>query len=129
MKILWCWRCRMDIPMLEPNEARQVWDQQYRGLETFDWSSLDRIYDELGDRHLVDERLRFENESGGMLREYERITGCHETRPAALYHHLVGLYGSPCKWCGKPLRTPRAKLCGSCMRPVAQDSIFQGSPT
>jgi hypothetical protein len=55
---------------------------------------------------------------GPILREYERITGFHETNPNAIYHHRLGLYGPPCAHCGKPLRTPRARVCGSCMRPV-----------
>ena len=55
---------------------------------------------------------------GPFLREYERITGFHETNPNAIYHHVLSMYGPPCTNCGKPLRTPRAKLCGSCMKPV-----------
>jgi len=51
------------------------------------------------------------------LREYERITGFHETNPNVLYHHVLSKYGPPCVNCGKPLRTPRAKMCGSCMHP------------
>jgi hypothetical protein len=123
MKVMWCWRCGMDIPMLEPDEARQVWDQQYRGLATLDRESIRRIYEQYaGDSDGLHQRLEFERESGGMLREYERITGYPETQPTALYHHQTALYGPPCHGCGKPLRTPRAKLCGSCMRPVIIDS-------
>jgi len=44
---------------------------------------------------------------GPVLREYERITGVHETNPNAVYHHRLALYGPPCSNCGKPLRTPR----------------------
>jgi len=60
-----------------------------------------------------------ERQFGPVLREYERITGFHETNINALYHHVVSLYGPPCSKCGKPLRTPRARFCAACgFRPV-----------
>jgi len=52
-----------------------------------------------------------------LLDEYERITGYRETNPNAVWHHRLSMYGPPCTVCGKPLRAPQAKLCGSCMAP------------
>jgi hypothetical protein len=52
------------------------------------------------------------------LKEYNHITGAEETNPNAIWHHRRSMYGPPCNSCGKPLRTPKAMLCGSCMNPV-----------
>jgi hypothetical protein len=52
------------------------------------------------------------------LEAYAQITGVQETSFAALQHHRLALYGAPCAHCGKPLRTPRASLCGACMYPA-----------
>jgi len=91
MRMLWCWRCKQEVPMLDPAEFSQVLSKQ-----------------DLTKHNLKE---RFANS----LEEYERITGFKETNLNALYHHELSLYGPPCKRCGKPLRTPQAKLCGSCM--------------
>ncbi len=45
---------------------------------------------------------------------YERLTGVRETVPLAIWHHRLSLYGPPCPTCGKPYRTPQAKLCAAC---------------
>ena len=57
---------------------------------------------------------RAERFQGPMLDEYERITGFAETNFNALYHHRLSLYGPPCSKCGKPLRSPKAKVCAAC---------------
>ena len=45
---------------------------------------------------------------------YEMFMGVEETNPNSVYHHRFSLYGPPCPDCGKPLRTPQAKLCAAC---------------
>jgi hypothetical protein len=49
-----------------------------------------------------------------ILAKYLEITGFEETNPNAVWHHRIALYGSPCRVCGKPLRTPRAAFCAAC---------------
>ena len=48
------------------------------------------------------------------LEIYERLTGFKETKPNALFHHRLSIYGPPCHSCGKPLRTPQARFCAMC---------------
>jgi hypothetical protein len=48
---------------------------------------------------------------------YFEITGVRETELKALWHHRLNRLGPPCRVCGKPLRTPRAKFCAACGAP------------
>ena len=52
--------------------------------------------------------------NGPVLREYERITGFHETNPNEVRHHRLSLYGPPCSNCKKPNRSPKARFCAAC---------------
>jgi len=97
MKMLWCWRCREEMPMLDEEEYSRV--AAHLREEKLKEKKLDRCF------HFA-------------LEEYKRITNYPETNPNAVFHHRLSLYGPPCVFCGKPLRTPQAKLCGSCMKPV-----------
>ena len=95
MKLLWCWRCKMDLPMLDEAE-------------------YERVTATHGPKSGPNRAGIIESFHGPVLREFERITGFPETNPNAVYHHRLSLYGPPCAACGKPLRTPQAKLCAAC---------------
>jgi hypothetical protein len=96
MKTLWCWRCKVEIPMLDDDEFNRVMSLRGTGTDGDMW----------------------ERKFGTVLREYERITGFHETNINAVWHHKLSLYGPPCRNCGRPLRSPQARICGACMAPI-----------
>lgn len=60
----------------------------------------------------IEERFR------PLLAAYQRLTGFEETVPAAVMHHRILLYGPPCAHCGKPLRSPGARICAACGQQV-----------
>jgi hypothetical protein len=99
----------MDIPMLEEDEWRIVWEQLHNATLAIkaDRSETGATLAETSIRSIFQPALE----------AYERITGFRETNHNALYHHRVALYGPPCRNCGRPLRIPDARLCGSCMAP------------
>lgn len=105
MKLLYCWRCKQEIPMLDEDEWNII-----APLLT---NMVQRIknYREEHNCSLEDATLKAGDEA---CQKYFELTGCKETNHLALYHHRVSIYGSPCKTCGKPLRTPNAKLCVAC---------------
>jgi hypothetical protein len=98
MRVLYCWRCRREIPMLS--------EEEYQFVMSF-------LAAESG--------VPFGERQENALDAYRQITGDCETAFPGVYHHRLALYGPPCHFCRKPLRTPQAKLCGGCMRhtPVA----------
>jgi ribosomal protein L37E len=91
---LWCWRCKAEMPMLDEAEFKAV----IQGFYPHDLEKYKLGWPEV-------------------RAEFTRITGYVETNPNAIWHHRTSLYGPPCHRCGKPLRSPKAKLCGSCMAP------------
>ncbi|HVA11930.1 MAG TPA: hypothetical protein VNF99_01655 [Stellaceae bacterium] len=108
-KALYCWRCKKEIPMLEEHEWQEVLPALSQGVQ-----------------HIKDYRTRTgaslieakEQAFGtGALKRYYELTGYLETNPNALWHHRLELFGPPCAACGRPLRTPRAKMCAECGAP------------
>lgn len=96
MKPLWCWRCQMDVPMLDEDEYARV----------------AALYSRCLSEGQVAARMQ------PVLDAYEEITGFRETNANAVMHHRLSLYGLSCVGCGKPLRTPRASFCAACGRAV-----------
>jgi hypothetical protein len=97
VRMLYCWRCKMNIPMLEDHEWEQV-------------TSLGRSLGRFTQVARMD-----------AVRRYNEMTGFKESSSNAIWHHRISLVGSPCRVCSKPLRTPRAKWCAACGASVASE--------
>jgi hypothetical protein len=109
MQLLWCWRCKADMPMLD--------EQEYAKIARLHTNGLLSVKDYRKQTGAPLKSVPQQEYFAPMLDRYKEITGYTETNPNAVRHHRLSLYGPPCTTCGKPLRTPRAKLCGSCMSP------------
>lgn len=109
-RILYYWRCDRELPMLDEDEwavmqpllGRTISDFQDERTKTGIGLSEAQATGVFGRRALA---------------LYRESTGFEETNVNALWHHRLSLYGPPCVHCGKPLRTPRARLCAACGRP------------
>ncbi len=97
MKKLWCWRCQMEIPMLDEDEYAKAHVLYGKGMRN--------IHLNLGTRQ---ERYK------ELLDYYFEVTGFPETEPNAIMHHRIEDYGPPCENCGKPYRTKQAAFCAAC---------------
>jgi hypothetical protein len=110
MQRLWCWRCKIEVPMLDEAEYALVHHLYSEGMRAT--KEFRKRWGVPLEHASIDERFRPVRE------EYERLTGMRETNHNAIMHHRLSLYGPACEHCDKPLRTPKAKLCASCMHPV-----------
>ena len=92
VKVMWCWRCQMEIPMLERDE-------------------YEKLFADAGERESGrDGRAHGER----LCVAFSALTGFEETNVNAIFHHVADIYGPPCESCGKPLRTPVASFCAAC---------------
>jgi hypothetical protein len=107
MKVMWCWRCRRDVPMLDEDEFASV-----AALYRESTSGIKGYRQEHGSG--LKATLDLNDWYEPVRREYEAMTGMADCHENAIMHHRISLYGPPCHACGKPLRTPRAKLCAAC---------------
>ena len=97
MKKLWCWRCQMEIPMLDEDEYHKAYLLYGKGMKNNSVSLKNR-----------EERFK------ELLYFYFDTTGFRETEPNAIMHHRIEQYRPPCENCGKPYRTSKASFCAAC---------------
>src|SRR5690349_1095813 len=88
VRMLWCWRCRAEVPMLEELE----------------WADVEAALERGPDDTSLGQRLQRVQDV------YAEYTGVHDENPNAIMHHRASHYGPPCNSCGRPLRTPVASL-------------------
>ncbi|HEY9059913.1 MAG TPA: hypothetical protein VIO64_05315 [Pseudobacteroides sp.] len=113
MKIMWCWRCKQTVGMLNEDE----------------YNRIHRIYGECMEKAKLYrkntgsslEKTPLDDFFKPVIEEYEKITGFKGFHHNAVMHHRISIYGQPCKCCGKPLRTPRAKMCAACGAKVIEE--------
>lgn len=106
MKIMWCWRCKMEVPMLDEEEFG-VFHKLYSQC----MSSVKR-YRETRGTSLKETPIDYFFKP--LRDEYARLTGMVDCHQNAIMHHSISIYGPPCETCGKPLRTPQAAFCAAC---------------
>ena len=58
--------------------------------------------------------IRLDDFFQSVMDEYAKITGWRDIHHNAIIHHRATLYGPDCPSCGRPLRTPKARLCMEC---------------
>ena len=112
MKRMWCWRCKQEMPMLDEDEYAEI--ARLYSEATLAVKEYRRTWGIPLENASIHERFE------PVRARYESITGMKESNDNAIIHHRISLYGPPCKQCNKPLRTPKAKLCGACMLPVQE---------
>ncbi|KIC64234.1 hypothetical protein [Chryseobacterium taiwanense] len=98
MKIKYCWRCRMDVPMLDKEEAEIASKLLSEGFQEAKKQM----------KAPISENFK------KLLNYYKDLTGFEETNPNAIMHHIIDMYGPDCENCGKPYRTKTATICPKC---------------
>jgi len=104
--MMWCWRCKMEMPMLDEDEFKLISDLYSGGM---------KATKEFRQKHnLPLEKCSIPERFRPVCEKYEELTGFKETNHNAIIHHRISSYGEPCKNCGKPLRTSQASFCAAC---------------
>jgi hypothetical protein len=109
MKVMWCWRCKQDMPMLDEEEYHAI------------YALFGECFHRARERPITPngERLTLHELFEPVRKEYERMTEMIDCHHNAILHHRISTYGPPCSRCGKPLRTTRARFCAACGQVVS----------
>ncbi len=95
MQKLWCWRCKMEVGMLDEEEYAIAYELYGKIIRNTSANSKEERNKELVDY-------------------YFNLTGERDTNPNSIIHHRIALYGPLCENCGKPYRTSKASFCAAC---------------
>lgn len=113
MEKKWCWRCQIEVPMLDNEEINLCIKARKEGKVIVEREIKKRSIK--GYTWLTDEEIPKSDKTQKYFVEmYRLITGFKETNPNAVWHHLLSYHGVDCPNCKKPLRTPEARYCVSC---------------
>jgi hypothetical protein len=104
MRVDWCWICRREHPMLDDATFDAVMREYQLRLRT-------RSKAELPPGSTSRQAL-----FGALQEAYERVTGLtfDGDDPMMIQHYRASYYGPPCPYCGRLLRSRRARQCLEC---------------
>ena len=106
MRVVWCWRCKRSIPMLDEREYQSISEGITIGVNVVQLV----LIKEGRDFKKSDEELLYRE----VARRYLEITGVSDVDYGDIRRHRLSLIGPPCVKCGKELRTPLARKCVEC---------------
>src|SRR5262249_42876297 len=106
MKVLYCWRCHGDVAMLDEAEFSEI-------------SLVHRACTRMAKQYREQHRVRLDETPltefyAPLQQAYARLGGSSVADPHHILKHRLANLGPPCRRCGRPLRTPRARLCAAC---------------
>jgi len=90
MQLLWCWRCKADMPMLD--------EQEYAEIACLHRNGIESVKDYRKRTGAPLENVSMQDHYATMLARYEEITGYKETNPNAIVitdSHCTALPAQP----------------------------------
>ena len=106
MEMLWCWRCRAIVPMLDETEFAEL-DAVYAAC-------TQAVKDYRRERDVSLAETPTDALYVPVVEAYQRLTGAVGFGVNEIRRHRRSAVGPPCPACGKPYRTPKANLCAAC---------------